>query len=188
MKDLSNMANPLMRRLRTGLMRLKRSIKRPVITLNPGGNRRRFERTGKYSTVVVRSGHKALLAFLFIGLLVSACTAAPEDLNLPDTGLTAEPGGGDLTLTMPALDPTTGAPQAVMEAVRFLSVQSGVSVEEIEILEFERVDWSNACLDVPQEGEACAEVITPGFRVLLEANGQVYELRTDEQGTTIRQT
>jgi hypothetical protein len=68
----------------------------------------------------------------------------------------------------------------------FLSQNLGVTVEEVLVQEFERVDWSNACLELPGEGEACAEVITPGFLVRLEANGQQYVVHTNETGTAIR--
>jgi hypothetical protein len=41
------------------------------------------------------------------------------------------------------------------------------------------VEWPDACLGVSQPDVACAEVITPGYRVLLEANGLLYEYHTD---------
>jgi hypothetical protein len=41
------------------------------------------------------------------------------------------------------------------------------------------VEWPDACLGIEQPDVACAEVITPGYRVLLEANGQLYDYHTD---------
>ncbi len=114
--------------------------------------------------------------FFFPLLLVSAILfvlAACNPTELPDTGDVGTPQ--DLP------------PRAVLEAVDRLSQELGVTVEEIEIVEFEQVEWPDACLGVPQEGQACAQVITPGFRVVLEANGQQYEFRSDQEGVIIVQ-
>lgn len=110
-----------------------------------------------------------VLVILIIGFGLAACSPA----DLPATG-----GEGTLS-DVP--------PQAVMEAATWLSQELGVSVEDIEIVEFEQVEWPDACLGVPQEGQACAQVITPGFRVSLEVNGQSYELRSDQEGKLIIQ-
>ena len=110
-----------------------------------------------------------ILVFLIIGFGLAACSPA----NVPATG-------GEGT-------PSEVPPQAVLEAVTWLSQELGVSVENIEIVEFEPVEWPDACLGVPQEGQACAQVITPGFRVSLEVNGQQYELRSDQEGKLIIQ-
>ncbi len=110
------------------------------------------------------------LAALILVLGLAACSPA----NIPETGVEGIPN--DLP------------PQAVLEAANQLSEELGVTVEEIEIVEFEQVEWPDACLGIPQEGQACAQVITPGFRVELEVNGQQYEFRSDETGTLIVQT
>ncbi len=43
-------------------------------------------------------------------------------------------------------------------------------------------EWSNSCLDAADEGEACAEVITPGFVIVMEIEGTQYEYHTDLNG------
>jgi hypothetical protein len=48
------------------------------------------------------------------------------------------------------------------------------------------VEWPDGCLGVQEEGLACTQVIIPGFRVILEANGRQMEYRTNEDGTQIR--
>lgn len=111
-----------------------------------------------------------LMSMMVLALGLAACSPT----NMPDPG----------NATLPADVP----PQAVMEAVNRLSEQLGVSVEDIEIREFEQVEWPDACLGIPQEGQACAQVVTPGFRVALEVNGEQYEFRSDQDGTLIVQT
>jgi hypothetical protein len=154
------------------LRKLRGPAKKPVIVLEPAGEVNRYlKKFGNFSPIPVRNTNRILFVFLFIGLLVSACSPAAEgtDLDLPDTG-----------------DLTQAAPQAVDQAVLFLSDNLGVEVQEIQVLDFERVDWSNACLELAAPDEVCAEAVTPGFRVVLEANGQQYVLHTDEQGNAVR--
>jgi hypothetical protein len=54
-------------------------------------------------------------------------------------------------------------------------------VSQIEILVVEPVDWPDSCLGVASPGVACAQMITPGYRVILRANGSDYEYHTDAQ-------
>jgi hypothetical protein len=49
----------------------------------------------------------------------------------------------------------------------------------IIIVTVEAVEWPNACLGISQPDVACAEIITAGFRIFLEANGQRFEYDTD---------
>lgn len=43
-------------------------------------------------------------------------------------------------------------------------------------------EWSNSCLDAADEGELCAEVITPGFVIVIVHEGTQYEYHTDLNG------
>ena len=61
-----------------------------------------------------------------------------------------------------------------------------VTPDQIEIVQVEAFDWPDACLGLPEEGEICAQVVTPGYRVTLDADDQIYVFRTNELGTIIR--
>lgn len=76
-------------------------------------------------------------------------------------------------------------PLAAQSARQSLAFSLGITLEEVILKSIEAVEWPNACLGVEQEGEMCAEVITPGYKVILEAGGQEYELHTDENGITV---
>ena len=56
-----------------------------------------------------------------------------------------------------------------------------VSSEEIEVLEVEDVEWPDTSLGCPEPGMAYAQVITPGYRITLEAAGETYEVHTGGQ-------
>ena len=103
-------------------------------------------------------------ALLFV-LLVAACSPAAAGV------------GTDIPVNLPA----------VQEAQKFLSQSLGVDVAQIQVVKVEDVEWPDACLGLPNGDEACAQVITPGFRITLEVNGQTYILHTDENGLNIRQ-
>lgn len=77
-------------------------------------------------------------------------------------------------------------PGAVLSAQQVLAAQLGISLQEIRILSYERVDWPDACLGIQTPGLMCAQVITPGFRVLLEAEGKRYQFHTDLSGSDVR--
>jgi hypothetical protein len=50
------------------------------------------------------------------------------------------------------------------------------------IVSSEYVEWPNSCLGAETEGVVCAEVITPGFKIIAEAGGQQVEYHTDLKG------
>ncbi len=50
----------------------------------------------------------------------------------------------------------------------------------------EAVDWPDGCLGVQTPGVMCTMVITPGYRVILEADGKQYEYHTNASGDVVR--
>ncbi|MFZ6030100.1 MAG: hypothetical protein ACOYYS_20485 [Chloroflexota bacterium] len=114
-----------------------------------------------------RSNFLKIVLLAWLPFVIFACTS----------NSTIVPGTDAGTAQLP--------PQAVLETAARLSQSLNVSIESVEIVEFERVDWPNACLGVTREGQACADVITPGFRIVLNANDQQYEFRSNEDGSVI---
>ena len=60
-----------------------------------------------------------------------------------------------------------------------LSQRLGMSVDDIAIKEVKAVEWKDASSGCPQRGVNYVQVVTPGYRIMLEANGQTYDYRTD---------
>jgi hypothetical protein len=77
-------------------------------------------------------------------------------------------------------------PYAVIAAEQKLSKELGMPVDEIDFVSFERVEWPDACLGFAEVGEMCAEVLTPGWLVILDAKGQRFEFHTDRNGENLR--
>ena len=67
-----------------------------------------------------------------------------------------------------------------------LAKRLGVDPLAIQRVEMIPQEWSDACLGVASAGEMCAQVITPGWIVTLDVNGQRYEAHTDQEGAQVR--
>lgn len=72
--------------------------------------------------------------------------------------------------------------QAIKAALTDAEGLFGVDESEIVVESAAFQEWSNACLDAADDGEACAGVITPGFVVVIELEGTQYEYHTDLNG------
>jgi hypothetical protein len=74
-----------------------------------------------------------------------------------------------------------GSEVPLAAAVADLANQTGTPPEEIKVVSIEAVDWPDTSLGCPEEGMMYAQVITLGYKIVLEAQGQQYEYHTNEQ-------
>jgi hypothetical protein len=77
-------------------------------------------------------------------------------------------------------------PVTVDDAQRFLADQLGIDISRIQVNSFSMMDWPDACLGLAGQDEMCAQVITPGYQVILQVDDQQYDVRTDTSGSVIR--
>lgn len=75
-------------------------------------------------------------------------------------------------------------PEPVQAAVADLSDRLGIAQDEITVAQMEQLQWPDTSLGNPQPGRMYAQVITPGYRVTLQAGGEQYEYHTD-MGTRV---
>lgn len=119
-------------------------------------------------------------------LALSACV--PPAPTLPAASPVQSP-----TPTISTTPPTTlstpspvplGPPPAIVEMLRqWLAQQLGLTPDQITIQSAEAVDWPDACLGVKLAERVCAEVITPGYQITLAAEGNLYEVHTNQDGS-----
>lgn len=64
-------------------------------------------------------------------------------------------------------------------AKKDLSERLEIPVENISFVRQETVDWPDASLGFPKEGMIYAQVITPGYIIILEAEDKLYEYHSD---------
>lgn len=91
------------------------------------------------------------------------------------------------TMASPSSDvqPLPGSDKALAAATADLAEQTGLPSNDIELVSMEAVEWNDASLGCPQEGFMYAQVITPGFLIILEAQGQQYEYHTDQADNVV---
>ncbi|MGC9348128.1 MAG: hypothetical protein ACP5JG_08335 [Anaerolineae bacterium] len=77
------------------------------------------------------------------------------------------------------------APPAVSRARTILADHLGVSEDAIALVSFEQVEWPDACLGIRNPNQACAQVITPGYRIIFDVNGREHEVHTDLTGDVV---
>ena len=77
-------------------------------------------------------------------------------------------------------------PEGVSAAKTALAARLNIDSSKILILEAMETDWSDSCLGLGGPAESCAAVITPGYNILMQANGKEYRYRTNETGTTVK--
>lgn len=94
---------------------------------------------------------------------------------------TASPTEGDPTPMTPTLPVPQDAnvEKLIQKTKEDLANRLTVAADEISFIEVTEVEWSDSSLDCPQPGMGYLQVITPGYRILLEAGGQSYEYHTN---------
>lgn len=109
--------------------------------------------------------------------------SAPTE-PLPTANLT-EPETLEKAATEPFLS-STGTPtdesdaeKAMAAAKADLMRRLGLTEEAITVKSVEEVQWRDTSLGCPQPGMTYAQVMTPGFRVILEAGGKEFAYHTD---------
>ena len=138
-----------------------------------------------------------LASWLILGLV--ACGSSSQETPAPDTG---QPAPGESPLPQPGTSPVPGpgagpvpAPGdsplsplptppggPLAAATTYLAGQLDISSDEVSVVSFEAVEWPDASLGCPEPGMMYAQVVSPGYRFLLQAGGTEYEVHTDQTG------
>ena len=103
-----------------------------------------------------------LLSTLVISLILlsSACSLLPDQNS--DPGEAIPPLSEDID-------------SLVMLAKFDLTLKTGADIEKIATESVEEFNFSDASLGVPEPGVAYTQVITPGYIIILIAEGETYE-------------
>jgi len=134
-----------------------------------------------------------VLAFV-VSALGAACTGAEPSAvpgeapnTLPVPTLETDSAARATIATAPPLEATdvglpTGSEESIALAREDLAQRLGLTPEAIRLVSVEAVDWPDASLGCPQPGMMYAQVITPGYRIILSASGENYEYHTSLRG------
>jgi hypothetical protein len=77
--------------------------------------------------------------------------------------------------------PTATVEPLVAQAIANLAARLGVDREEITVVSVEYVEWPDTSLGCPEPGQMYLQVITPGYRIILEVRGRTYEYHSDRR-------
>jgi len=126
--------------------------------------------------------------WIILGVLVvaSLLLAACDSGATPSQGESplGTPTAGEPTPTIVEPAPTAGEPTVPPEATEVTLVKQdlaqrlNIAVDQIQIVSVKAVDWPDTSLGCPKPNMLYAEVVTPGFEIVLEANGQEYFYHT----------
>jgi hypothetical protein len=130
---------------------------------------------------------RTAITLIFLAILAAACglpvQPAPQATQ-PAPAPTDAPDQPTPQVTPPAA-PAGELTEAEAAALAHLAEALGVPPEQITLVRSEAVEWPDSCLGISYPNARCAQAITPGFRIVLEAAGATYEIHTDQDGRAV---
>jgi hypothetical protein len=108
-------------------------------------------------------------------LASSACATNP-------TGAAPTPTRA-IAVATPGFGPQ--AQPAVDAAVRDAATRLNVSASDVRVDQVEARDWPDASLGCPQAGGLYAQVITPGFLIVVAGGGKQLEYHANQRGGAV---
>ena len=126
----------------------------------------------------------SILFILMTFLLLTGCQASPTLPDAPPDSISSPlptlPATGDVEMTPSILLPEEPGLQDLITKVKAdLAGRLSLPLEEITLIEFTEVEWSDSSMDCPEPGMSYLQVITPGYRIILQANGNSYEYHSN---------
>lgn len=131
----------------------------------------------------------AFAALLTAGCAAVTTTAAPAPTAVPTAAVpaTAAPtlAPQPLKTTAAQMTPIPYPPE-IQSALERMAGEINQPITALKVELVEAVDWPDSCLGLPNPSEACAMMITPGYRVRVSVGSQLYDLHTDRSGRNYR--
>lgn len=164
------------------------SIIRPVLSQETQGlDQVEIPNTQKQSPELLSSIDRLMImrSTPFLLILICALTAgcAPTETSSGDSGPQSTSPASEENLTSL---PTESVNDVIVElVVRDLALRLSVGLNEIAVSSIERVEWPTSALGCPLPSADYIQVITPGYRINLEAAGEVYTYHTDTGMTLV---
>ena len=109
---------------------------------------------------------------VLILVLVASCAPAPAPTDT-QIGTPASP-------SVPS-----EAEKAVEQAKIDLAQRKGIAKEKIVLIRVDDVDWPDTSLGCPEPGKVYAQVITPGYKILLSDGQEEYEYHSDKENNVV---
>lgn len=110
-------------------------------------------------------------------------TSAPTALPTEEPTPTAAPTDtGEPLVETPQVDQQLTKSEIVAAVKADLASRLGISQDQISVVSAEAVTWNDTSLGCPEKGKMYAQVLTPGYQIVLLAGGAEYDYHADEYG------
>jgi hypothetical protein len=119
---------------------------------------------------------------LALGLLTACAPAGPAATEEPSYPSEPAYPSDDAAATESSSELTP----AELGVIQQLAANLGLEQNDIAVVSREATEFGDACLGVSMEGVMCAQVITPGRILVLEANEIQYEYHISEDGSRVQ--
>lgn len=126
---------------------------------------------------------------LVLALVVAACGTAGDPAVDQSSTSASEPGDTttvSTTTTLAVELPEGLSAELVDSMMADAADRSGLSTDPVRVNSIEPVDFNDTSLGCPEPGKMYAQVITPGFVVIVEAGGEEFDYRAAEGADTYR--
>ena len=120
---------------------------------------------------------KILIAITLLVFIITACSPEFQGTEAPADEVETE---------VPTVEPEQSLDTVEEAIIKQLATNLGLRESDISVVSNEIVEFSDSCLGITMQDAKCAQVITPGRIVMLEANNIQYEYHTSENGTRIQ--
>ena len=124
--------------------------------------------------LAMNGGRARLLTFLGSIVILTGCQLVTETTGTVQELPLATAAMSDMT------ELTAAQTVLVAQAIDALAADLGVAADTVSLVSVETTTWPDASLGCPEPDMAYAQVLTPGNRIVLAADGVQYEYHTAE--------
>ena len=121
-----------------------------------------------------------------LAILLAACSTmsevepTPGLSPLPTQATSPLPTRG--TSPFPTPGQSSGSDIALRAAIADLAAKRDIALGKIQVVSVEATDWPDTSLGCPQPGMFYAQVIVPGYKIVLSVDGRLVEYHADQKG------
>ena len=111
----------------------------------------------------------------------------PIDAHQADDGTSLQEPSEGQGAAQPSTETIGGDGKEVAAlVVQLLAQQLQIESDQIEVVSIEATEWPDACFDLNPTNMVCAQIITPGYIVIVATNGEQHAYHTNSTGSSIQ--
>jgi len=120
---------------------------------------------------------KFLITIALLVLMIAACSPEFQGTEAP---------ADEAETVAPTDEPEQGSDPLEEAVIKQLAANLTLKQSDISVVSNEPMEFTDACMGVVMQGVECADVVTEGHTIVLEAKGIEYEYHTSADGERIQ--